>query len=124
MVKTLVIKKTNNSPEILMDAEKGVINISGASFLEDSVSFYNPVMEWIDEINLNPKDLTVNVELSYFNSSAAKILITAFKNLKVITKSNFKLTVNWMYGDDDEDIRDSGNDFSKLTGIPFNMIEK
>jgi hypothetical protein len=81
-------------------------------------------MEWIDESNKNPKDFTVNVELTYFNSSAAKILITAIKTLKVIVKNNFKLTVNWVYSDDDEDIRDSGLDFSKLTGIPFNMIEK
>jgi len=124
MQKTLVFEKTNNSPAVLMDAEKGIFNISGTSFLEDTVSFYIPVMKWIEEFYLDPKDLTINVELTYFNSSAAKILITALKDIKVITKKGFKLTVNWMYTDDDEDIRDSGNDFSKLTGIDFNMIEK
>jgi len=124
MQKTLVFEKTNNSPAVLMDAEKGIFNISGTSFLEDTVSFYIPIMKWIEEFQLDPKDLTINVELTYFNSSAAKILITALKDIKVITKKGFKLTVNWMYTDDDEDIRDSGNDFSKLTGIDFNMIEK
>ncbi len=124
MQKTLVFEKTNNSPAVLMDAEKGIFNISGTSFLEDTVSFYIPVMKWIEEFYLDPKDLTINVELSYFNSSAAKIIITALKDLKLITNKGCKLTVNWIYTDDDEDIRDSGNDFSKLTGIDFNMIEK
>jgi hypothetical protein len=120
----LVIKKTNNSPSILMDPVKGLIEFKGSSFLEDSVSFYIPVMDWIDEYVANPMDTTINCELTYFNSSAAKILITAFKSFKIIKKSNQKLIINWSYTDDDEDIRDSGLDFSKLTGLDFNMIEK
>jgi hypothetical protein len=124
MIETLKIKITANSPEILMDPEKGLIEIKGSSFLEDSVSFYIPVLNWIKEYVTRPRDTTVNFDLSYFNSSAAKIFITAFKNLKIIKKMNFNLTINWSYTDDDEDIRDSGVDFAKLTGLDFNMIEK
>lgn len=124
MVKNLNIKPENNSPAVHIDAEKGVFNLSGSSFLEDSVSFYSPIMNWIEEFCQNPKDLTLNIELSYFNSSAAKIILTALKELKSIQKKGFKLTINWMYTDDDEDIRDSGHDFAKLAGLEFNMIEK
>ena len=107
-----------------MNAEKGLIEIEGASFLEDNMSFYAPILEWVNEYINDPKDTTVNIELSYFNSSAAKLLLTIFKTIGVIRKKNFQLTVNWKYSEDDEDIRDSGLDFAKLSRIPFNMIEK
>lgn len=123
MIKKLAIKKASNSPEILMDPEIGLIEIKGSSFLEDSVAFYEPVKNWIEEYITNPKDTIINVELTYFNSAAAKILITAFKSLGNIKKQNCKLTINWSYSDDDEDIKDSGVDFAKLTGLDFNMIE-
>jgi hypothetical protein len=124
MITTLNIEKTQNSPEILMDAEKGLIEIKGASFLENSLDFYEPVFEWIKQFTIRPKDTTVNVELKYFNSSSAKILLTLFKSLAVIKKSNFQLIVNWTYKEDDEDIMDSGLDFAKLSGLEFNLIEK
>jgi len=124
MLQNIDIKPTNNSPALFLDAGKGLFNLTGSSFLEDSVSFYTPVMNWIGEFCQDPKDLTVNVELTYFNSSAAKIILTAIKELKSIQKKGFKLTINWVYTDDDEDIRDSGHDFAKLAGLEFNMIEK
>ena len=123
-MKKLTINKTLNSPEILMDADKGIIEIKGVSFLEDSVPFYIPVLHWVDEYTTNPKVTTVNVELTYFNSATAKILLTIFKSLKLIRKKDFKLTINWRYAEDDEDIRNSGFDFAKLADLEFNMIEK
>jgi hypothetical protein len=124
MIAKLNIEKTQNSPEILMDAEKGLIEIKGASFLENSMDFYEPVIGWIEEYSISPKDTTVNVELKYFNSSSAKILLSLFKSLAVIKQSNFQLIVNWTYKEDDEDIMDSGLDFAKLSGLEFNLIEK
>jgi hypothetical protein len=124
MISTLNIEKSHNSPEILLDAEQGIIEIKGASFLENSMAFYEPVFEWIEQYTSNPKDTTVNVELKYFNSSSAKVLLTLFKSLAVIKENNFQLTVNWTYKEDDEDIMDSGLDFAKLSGLEFNLIEK
>ncbi len=120
---TITIQRTTNSPDILLDAKKGLIEIKGASFLEDSSAFYNPILDWVAEYVKSPVDTTVNVELTYFNSSAAKLLLTIFKTLGVIEKKNLSLKVNWSYSEDDEDIRDSGHDFSKLSGIKFKMIE-
>jgi hypothetical protein len=124
MLEKLSIEKTTNSPEILMDAEIGLIEISGASFQEDSVSFYAPVFEWIEEYISNPKDTVVNVELKYFNSSSAKIILNIFKSLGEIKKKNLVLVINWKYNADDEDVKDSGQDFAKLSGLEFNLIEK
>lgn len=124
MMTTLNIKKTHNSPEILLDAEQGLIEITGASFLENSLEFYEPVIKWIEQYTISPKDTTVNVELKYFNSSSAKVLLTLFKNLSEVKKSSFQLVVNWTYKEDDEDIMDSGLDFAKLSGLEFNLIEK
>jgi len=120
---TITIQRTTNSPDILLDPKKGIIEIKGASFLEDSSAFYSPILDWVAEYVKSPVATTVHVELTYFNSSAAKLLLTIFKILGAIEKKNISLTLNWSYSEDDEDIRDSGHDFSKLSGIKFNMIE-
>ena len=34
----------------------------------------------------------------------------------------FKLTINWFYDEDDEDMLDSGKEFEKMTGAKMNFI--
>jgi hypothetical protein len=124
MMPKLSIEGTSKSPEILMDEEFGIIEIKGTSFMEESLDFYAPVMNWITDYICSPFDTTVNVELMYFNSASAKILLMIFKQLKMVRKKNFRLTINWRYSEDDQDILDSGMDFSTLCDLKFNFIEK
>ena len=92
--------------------------------MEDARTFYDPMMEWVYEYVKNPKNTTVNFDLEYFNTSSAKILLIFFKTLSKIQQSGYKLEVNWVYAEDDEDIRDSGHNFSIVAKVKFRFIEK
>ena len=49
MIETLNIKGTEDSPEVVMDFQKGFIRISGTSWLEDAYGFYEPLYQWVSE---------------------------------------------------------------------------
>ena len=62
---------TQYTPEILLEAY-GVIDIKGKSYPENTFEFYLPIMNWLKEYFIeknSPKHLTVNIEITYFNSS-------------------------------------------------------
>jgi hypothetical protein len=119
-----ILESTKNSPRIHLDYAKGVISLVGSSTMEDSIKFYEPILAWVAEYIQNPKNTTVNFDLEYFNTSSSKILLMIFKRLTDIKNAGFNLTVNWIYDEDDEDVKDTGQHFSKLTTIPFTFIPK
>lgn len=124
MEEKIYIEKTMKSPEVLFDRENGIISLKGNAILEDTIPFFEPLIQWVDEYVQNPKDTHVDIDLEYFNTSAAKVFVCIFKSLSRIEQANRKLNINWIYCEDDEIIRDSGIDFSKLSRLKFNMIEK
>jgi len=111
-------------PFLILDKKKGLIELRGSSIMEDPHAFYDPVMAWIYDYVKNPKDTLVNIDLEYFNTSSAKILLILFKALSKINKSGFNLEVNWHYDKDDDDIRDTGHNFAVMSNVKFNFLEK
>jgi hypothetical protein len=120
----IIKSKIKKTPHLVLDEKNGLIELKGSSIMEDTAVFYNPVMEWVYAYIRNPKDTTVNIDLEYFNTSSAKILVILFKTLSKIEKFGHKLTVNWYYAEDDEDIKDSGHNFSISAKVKFFFIEK
>jgi len=72
----------------------------------------------------DPDDTIVDIELEYFNTASAKIILSLFKKISKVKEMGKELKINWSYTEDDEIIRDSGFDFAKLARLDFNMIEK
>ena len=55
------------TPEVLFDSESGVLLLKGRSIPENSIEFYKPLNDWIDEYAANPKEqTTVDIKLEYF----------------------------------------------------------
>jgi hypothetical protein len=118
----LRIPATKNSPEILLNPS-GMIRISGRSIHENIFDLFKPVDEWIIEYLKSPSDITcIDMNLEYFNSASAKLLIHFFQKLSKVQLKNKKFIVNWYYEDGDEDIFERGEYFSSVLNIPFNFI--
>jgi hypothetical protein len=62
--------------------------------------------------------------MDYFNSSSAKYILDLFMKLGDINggNSNVNVNVNWHYNEMDEDMKDAGEEFEKLTGLKFNLV--
>jgi len=115
--------QTKNSPEIILDPG-GIIRIKGRSILENATDFYQPILEWITEYVREPAQLTcIDINLEYFNSATAKVLITLIQRVSAVTFRNAKFKVNWYYEEGDEDILERGEYIESVLETDFNYIK-
>jgi len=123
-MESLSIEGTNKTPSVNLDPESGVIEIKGRSIPENSIEFYRPIVEWLDQYAKNPNKKTiVNVQLEYFNTSSSKCILDIFKKLESLKKARNEVVINWYYEEDDEDMLESGEDYESIIRVPFKMIE-
>lgn len=120
----LLIEGTAKTPTVRFDAKEGVIEVKGRSIPENSIEFYKPLVEWLEEYSATPLPLTqVNVQLEYFNTSSSKCILDVFKKLEAIHKGSTEVIINWHYEEDDEDMLEAGEDYESIIRVPFKMIE-
>ncbi|QQS51634.1 MAG: DUF1987 domain-containing protein [Bacteroidota bacterium] len=123
-MEALLIEGTQKTPAIEFDPQKGVLEIKGRSIPENSIEFYKPVVDWLEEYSSAAAAKTVvNVHLEYFNTSSSKCILDVFKKLESIHKSNNDIQINWYYEEDDEDMLEAGEDYESIIRVPFKMIE-
>jgi hypothetical protein len=107
-------------PEIYLNKNKGIIQFSGRSLPENAKEIYFPVIKWIDKhLSDYDKDTLLIFKLEYFNTSSSRMFPEIMKKLKQFEKQGKKVTVEWHYPLDDEDILESGETFEELTNLTF-----
>ncbi|HAN17999.1 MAG: nuclear pore complex subunit [Bacteroidetes bacterium GWC2_33_15] len=123
-MESISIEGTPKTPTVNFDAGTGIIEIKGRSIPENSIEFYRPLVEWLEEYSKEPQKLTtVNIQLEYFNTSSSKCILDVFKKLETIKKARNEVVINWYYEEDDEDMLEAGEDYESIIRIPFKMIE-
>ncbi|MFW6007411.1 MAG: DUF1987 domain-containing protein [Halanaerobiales bacterium] len=114
------IEATKSSPEITYIAEENVLKFEGESYPEDSFSFYNPVIEFLQEV-LEENDLKLIFKISYLNTSSTK----SFMNLLDIVEEAYhggrKVSVKWFYEKDNEHSYELALDFKEYLKLPFTI---
>lgn len=117
---TLKFEASIDTPYILMDPEKGYIEISGKSYPEDTLEFYSPVLKWMDDYLLNPKAFsTLIFKLEYFNSSSYKPILDLILKLEELKNNDYKVSIEWHYKNADTDMKETGEEFAEVVSIPF-----
>lgn len=117
----IVLQPTGKTPSVNFNLEQGIIELKGRSIPENSLEFYKPLIEWVEKYSSQSKSETnVNIQLEYFNTSSSKCLLDLFKKLEGIGN---KVTINWYYEQDDEDMLEAGEDYEAIINVPFKMIE-
>ena len=115
------IEGTPKTPTVEFNSTDGTMLLKGRSIPENSIEFYKPLIDWISQYSGEAKDNSVmNVQLEYFNTSSSKCILDVFKKLEALGD---KVTINWYYEEDDEDMLEAGEDYDAIINIPFKMIE-
>ena len=123
-MKNFHLSETPKTPEIKCEFDSGKLYISGRSIPENSIEFYKPLFDWLDQYVTTPKSNTeMNVKLEYFNTSSSKCLVEVFRRLETIQRKGGNVVINWYYEEDDEDMEESGEDFKEIISIPIIMLE-
>ena len=125
----LNIESTENTPKVSFDAQGLNFELSGESRPEDVKKFYDPIMEWLENFNdylkvktaSEQKSVNFNFKYEYFNSSSAKYIMDMMNKIGEIKETcpNASIIVNWHFDEMDEDMKEAGEEFEKITGIEF-----
>ena len=122
-MRNFYMEGSDKTPTISLNAETGEMEFSGKSIPENSAKLYDPVMEWVDGYIKAPNEKTVFVvKLEYFNTSSSKYLLEIFRRFEDLFKSGKKVSVQWYYELEDEDMQESGDDFRDILKIPVELI--
>jgi len=131
----LYIRPTGTTPEVNFSPGDKTFFIRGISSPEDVRAMYYPVIEWIKEYinelvvtkesDYTPESpLKFTTELAYFNSSSAKFLYDIFMEIKRLIPYGIPFVVEWVYEEEDIDLKEAGADIALLTEMDFSYISK
>jgi O-glycosyl hydrolase len=113
----------HSHPTIILNKEKNLFLIRGRSFPENAEELFKDTLQWLEEYAKNPNDKTVfTIKLYYYNSATARKLLEIFDILEKIKKSGKQVVVQWYYQEEDDVIRENGEDFALLFDIDFELI--
>jgi uncharacterized protein YkuJ len=123
MMEPLDIKATNDTPRVLFDPDNNLFEISGRSLPEDVVTFYQPVLDWLDEYTRTPLKKTDFVfKYIYFNTATSKLVQDILIRLEHLQEKGLEVKVSWYYEQDDEDMLDLGIEFKENVNIAFEIV--
>lgn len=108
-----------SEPNISKDANNGVVSFSGISMMEDAMDFYKPLKEWIGQHLKSKKELVIEFELNYFNSSSAKQFIQL---ISILEDDQYHGKVIWKYPNDHVNMYDRGKELEAILDVPFEFI--
>ncbi len=120
----IYIEPTKVTPMVNFDLKQGVIEFSGISSPENSLGFYQGIFATLDEfLSRETRAIVANLSFVYFNTSSSKCLFDVLKRLSMVRTSGTELTINWFYEEDDEDMREVGEDYANVLNLDFNFIK-
>ena len=110
-MENLNIAETKYTPVINLDTN-GTISMIGKSYPENTFEFYAPMMDWVKEyFETSAKETTtVNLEITYFNSSSSKLFFDFFDLLEE-NNDDHDIAINWIYDEENESAQEAGEDF-------------
>ncbi len=117
------IKGTDDTPNVVLDKDNGVFEISGRSLPEDVAAFYEPILDWLDAYAEDPLENTVfDFKLEYFNTASSKLLLDVLLKLEDMYDDGKQILVKWHYPDDDEDMEEAGEEYADIVEVPFEQV--
>ena len=119
----IYIDATDETPYVALDAEKKVFEFSGKSLPEDVVTFYQPIIDWLEEFGSNPgSDNVISFKMDYFNTASSKMILDILIKLEEIQEEHDCINVKWYFQEDDEDMEEAGEEYFEIVELPHELI--
>lgn len=131
IMRKLIIEPTVSSPKVILDPDRNKFEISGESRPADVATFYEEIINWMDDYSHHlaksqdqKEPVTFDLEFEYFNSSSAKYILDFCKQIGNARSKGKEIQVRWHYDDDDMDMLEVGREMSRMAKFPFEYIAK
>lgn len=123
MERSLRIKGTEDTPEIVFDMGTNEFSITGRSLPEDASEFYAPVLNWMKwYLELPNPSTELRLYLDYFNSSSVKQILNLLMLLEEPAKTGKNVKITWQYAEDDDLMEIKGNELKSMVNVPFEVV--
>lgn len=127
MTPDLYLAPERDKPEIDFRYSQDRLAIRGESYPENASAFYAPIMQslkgYLDRAD--GREIAVDVDLLYFNSSSTKALLSLFAMLDQAAGIKNKVKVNWHFDPEDETIMEFGDDIAAdCIAIHYQAVSK
>jgi len=119
----LQIAAKDDTLKVDFNAETGVLMLEGESYPENPIDFFAPLNNWIEQyIQEVNGPLTLDTTIDYLNTSSSKCMLDLLEALDNYYESGGKVTVNWYYEEDNEDMEETGEELCEDMEIPYKLI--
>jgi len=119
------IQATPRTPFLMLNTKSYRIVLEGESYPEDTKKFYDEPMSTLHKFlgMDHPENVVIQFKLKYFNSSSAKVLLDLFLVIEEAAVRGNKMTIEWHYTKDDDNMRELGEEFSEeLNQAEFKLV--
>ena len=130
MYGNIYIPRREDTPEVILDATEKKFSIMGMSMPEDSLTFYRPIILWLENYVQRPFDsLCLDIKLLYYNTASAKEIARLLATLYACEQHD-KITVRWFYDQHDPENLDNCKRYELIPlqyeyyAFDFSSIEK
>ena len=121
-MESLVLQPTAHTPSVSLNSDSGVFEFKGRSTPENSLDYYDPIFKWLDQYVLKPSSKTVvKLQFEYFNTSSSKCILDVLKKFVKLHNAGNDVTIKWFYEEEDDDMKEAGEDYSDILDIPFEI---
>ncbi len=101
------IEATDHTPFVQFDGLLSVLTISGRSYPEDGLDFYEPIMQRVEARSMLASPIKkLHIRLEYYNSATIKAISVLIGHLKKTESNGHAIKLIWEYEEDDEGIKD------------------
>ncbi|NNM94565.1 MAG: DUF1987 domain-containing protein [Bacteroidia bacterium] len=123
-METFRTESTPKTPSIIFDPAKGKLEIKGRSIPEDSIGFYKKLLDLLEEYAQTCTiPVQVDVMLEYFNTASSVCVLEILKRFEALHQRGIPVVINWHYEEDDDYMRETGDDFQTLLTVPVHLKE-
>lgn len=118
-------EKTGSTPYVLIDEERDYMRFEGESYSENIIEFFKEISDWLyTYLQSDFEKFTFDCELTYFNSSTAKILLNIILDIDEFAQDK-EVVINWITTEDDDINIECGEDFKEdVENATFNVVIK
>ena len=124
-MENLVINEVKGAPyypSVHFNAETGVCEMRGESYMEETYKFFEPLIKWINNYISLKKPIVLNFKLTYFNTNSSRLILDILDILRKYKDSGGDVSINWHYDKKDPDMVEEIEDFIVESKMDITMI--
>lgn len=115
--------RTDDCPEIVFDADKKTLSITGNSYPENCELLYEPIKEFLEDYSIEENSmLNCYFHFNLINSTSTVYVAQIIVKIAGLAKEGLSVFIRWKYDEYDEEMLDLGEKMSSISKLPIDYV--